>query len=74
MKSGEYGKMYYNFDRDKTIFIYDDSQTVDSSRFTIAHELGHYFLNHKDVLDRGDRDFEKEADLFSTYLLMKGVK
>ena len=41
---GELGKSYYN--GYAWFIIYDDTQPVDVCRFTIAHELGHFFLGH----------------------------
>ena len=41
---GELGKSYY--DGENWYIVYDDSQPVSISRFTIAHELGHFFLGH----------------------------
>ena len=72
---GEYGKILYNLSTDQWIIVYDDTQPTDVSRFTIAHELGHYFLKHKDSFgsDRNGRNIEAEADLFATCLLMKGA-
>ena len=41
---GERGKAYFNGVR--WFIIYDDTQPIEFSRFTIAHELGHIFLGH----------------------------
>lgn len=69
----------FYFQKDKTIYLNVD---VSSERqfFTIAHELGHYFLDHKPdeygVYARQNtyvgvkHDNEKEADCFAANLLM----
>ncbi len=42
---GENGKAY--FDGERWRIIYNDSNSTELSRFTIAHELGHIFLGHE---------------------------
>ena len=42
---GENGRSYY--DGNYWYIIYDDRNPLELSRFTIAHELGHYFLGHE---------------------------
>ena len=44
-------------------------------RFTCAHEIGHHILGHGTVIDEmieqgSDKEIEKEADLFASFLLM----
>ncbi|HZM63672.1 MAG TPA: ImmA/IrrE family metallo-endopeptidase [Candidatus Saccharimonadales bacterium] len=63
----------------KTIFLNADEPAARQS-FTLAHELGHYFLHHKsneyDVYRRdslyaeGKPEKEQEADYFAAELLM----
>lgn len=72
---GERGKAYYN--GINWFIIYDDTQSVESSRFTIAHELGHIFLGHaltyaqySNVQEFGAKPpAEKQADAFAIRLL-----
>jgi Zn-dependent peptidase ImmA (M78 family) len=72
--SGAYEK------KDKTIYIADD-ETPNRKAFTIAHELGHYFLHEKkkndlfyrtQILNITDEDKkeEQEANWFAATLLM----
>ena len=62
------------------IIFYDETKSEPWCRFTIAHELGHIFLEHhtvsgaeylkKDVLsERQYKEFEKEANAFARNLL-----
>lgn len=62
------------------IYYNDTKYNSALDRFTISHELGHYFLNHykkitKDILDRGgfgEKEYsvlEKEANCFARNLL-----
>lgn len=62
---------------EKNIYVkYDDIETT--QRFTIAHELGHYFLHKNDFTKEGQfinfrsltNQKEKEADIFAKNLLM----
>jgi len=61
----------------KWYIIYDDSASVERSRFTVAHELGHIFLGHKLVKGKIARtktfatrpEIEREADMFASRLL-----
>lgn len=50
------------------IILYNDDPEVPlgRKRFTIAHELGHFFLQHERETDQA----ETEADLFASQLLM----
>lgn len=50
--------------------IYDETMPLEEKRFTLAHELGHIFLNHKrkeSLLN--DNAQEYEADIFAEGLL-----
>ena len=72
---GERGKAYFN--GIKWFIIYDDTQSVNYSRFTIAHELGHIFLGHAlkhaqyaNVQEFGTKSpVENQADAFALRLL-----
>ena len=44
----------------KWIIVYDDSETPDRIRFTIAHELGHILLGHE--LEAGFGHFRRIAE------------
>ena len=72
---GEHGKSYFN--GHCWIIIYDDRNPVALSRFTIAHELGHFFLGHdmthtryENVQKFGSKPVaEEQADTFALRLL-----
>lgn len=61
--------------------LYDNKQTAERARFTVAHEFGHYLL-HRGLRPKGFRcgedaiirreveGMEKEADTFAAFLLM----
>lgn len=60
--------------------IYDDMRPLNEKRFTVAHELGHYFLKHEQERERFERylelkrirharHIEAQADLFAKHLL-----
>ena len=55
---------------DEYVIVYDDTLTSEQCRRTVAHELGHYFLNHYEILNEPCY-YEREADLFATLLLGK---
>lgn len=67
----------------KTIIFVSSSDPDNRKRFTVAHELGHYFLHPstEDVLQveyrtngkNGDPQKEKEANCFAAALLMDEV-
>lgn len=75
LRPGESGCAYYI--RKQWYIIYDDTNSAERIRFTIAHELGHIFLGHR--LRRGRRArskefkpkplIEREADIFASRLL-----
>lgn len=50
------------------LIIYNDAPDIcyERKRWSIAHELGHYFLNHK---NQGSEKEEKEANIFARHLL-----
>ena len=72
---GEHGKSYFN--GQAWIIIYNDLEPVDVCRFTVAHELGHFFLGHDLAYSRyeGAQHFtrrpkaEEQADMFALRLL-----
>ena len=72
---GEDGKSYFNGHR--WIIIYNDKNPTAVSRFTIAHELGHFFLGHDMTHTRYEHiqkfgtkpHTEQEADMFALRLL-----
>lgn len=69
------------------IIINKNIDNIGRKHFTIAHELGHYFLQHqlhqnsifcnnKDILEQGHQSnpIEREANYFASCLLMPDVK
>jgi hypothetical protein len=79
------GRIEYHADLQRFILFYPDhplAEQMGRIRFSIAHELGHYFLDHhRERLLAGDshnseggficeRALEKEADCFAACLLM----
>lgn len=55
------------------IIFYNDEEPIYRVRFSIAHELGHYLMNHKMNLNKDDPLYhiqEKEANYFAAQLLM----
>ena len=78
LEEGEYGKIL--FDGEEWIIIFDETQSYEKMRFTIAHELGHYFLKHnvdlrefyvhiENLKKKHGRRTERQADLFARCLL-----
>lgn len=71
------GKINYDFSKNKYIIAVNKNHHPNRQRFTVAHELGHYILNHgnkEDTLYR-DKDGmyepdEIEANEFAAELLM----
>lgn len=64
------------FDGKQWYIIYDDENTKQRCRFTVAHELGHIFLGHElrkgyyaRTFDRSRPAVEQEADAFAARLL-----
>lgn len=75
LEDGEKGKAFTN--GHDWIIVYDDTQPVDVCRFTLAHELGHFFLGHdlKYAKYAGIQEFvgkgksEQQANAFAIRLL-----
>lgn len=74
LKEGEFGVSVKQ--RDVWYIIYDDTDTVQRVRFTVAHELGHIFLGHEMLYGYHTRKTniakpaaETEADMFAARLL-----
>ncbi len=75
LQPSESGISYY--DGENWYVIYDDENTIERSRFTVAHEIGHIFLGHdlKKGYHTRTRTFdvrpaiEREADMFAARLL-----
>ncbi|MBO7310629.1 MAG: ImmA/IrrE family metallo-endopeptidase [Clostridia bacterium] len=74
----EYGRIFCH--NDKSIIVYDDTRTHSQKRFTVAHELGHYFLKHREEHERFERylelqrirhgrHVERQADIFAQAIL-----
>ncbi len=80
------GAIRYNRETKKFEILINANDTRERRRFTIAHELGHFFL-HKDILESDDvhvdimyripnesdeeeKEREKEVDYFAGALLM----
>lgn len=51
---------------DRRVILYNEAMPLGSIRFTIAHEIGHFILNHR---DEHDSAAEKEANCFARNLL-----
>lgn len=79
------GRIEYHPDIDRFLLFYPDyplAEQMGRVRFSIAHELGHYFLPlHREKLQQGEfhnsqagfvceRAMEREADRFAAFLLM----
>lgn len=70
-----------DFDNANYMILYNESEKLGRKRFTIAHEIGHYLLEHNKlikgtVLSRGEflekeyEVLEKEANFFARMLLV----
>ena len=59
LKCSEYG---FTFNRK---IFYNDSMPEDEIIFTLAHELGHILLNHRNTMP----EIEEEADYFAKCIL-----
>lgn len=73
------GAIHYDKDVKKYSIILNQNQDSKQQRFTLAHELGHFFLHknileadelHIDVMYRIEDAEEKEVDYFASALLM----
>ncbi len=55
-----------------TAIAYNETHHVHRQRFTVAHEIGHLVLGHKNTVRHSDisEAEEKEAQIFATELLM----
>ena len=75
LRQGENGKTYCNGSR--WMIVYNDRNPICTSRYTIAHELGHIFLGHPLTYVRyldspvrtGKPPAEEQADSFAQRLL-----
>lgn len=72
--NGESGKSYIN--NNQWLIVYNDKESLQRCKFTIAHELGHIFLGHTLKNEQYARTFdltksieETEADIFASRLL-----
>ncbi|MBO6203233.1 MAG: ImmA/IrrE family metallo-endopeptidase [Selenomonas sp.] len=70
------GKIIYLPDDDLYVLLYNQAQIIERKKWTLAHELGHYFCGHLDQLHSGqvideytNRRIEAEANRFARYLL-----
>jgi len=76
------GCLHPSEDRSRWLLLYNNALSPGRVRFTQAHELGHYILHRlvrggmscteQDMVSRSqqEEDFEGQADLFASYLLM----
>lgn len=75
------GSIHYHADKKKYVIIYNDKvRSAERIYWTLAHEFGHYILNHhketkRSRLSRNDMSeeeydlYEFEADFFARYLI-----
>jgi len=74
----EYSKVAGFYDKQKRTIYIEESDTPQRKLFSIAHELGHYFLDHKNYtvlfrIPKEDMEYPKEesaANSFAAHLLM----
>ena len=59
----------YLCDGETQVIVYDDTRSVEQSKFTIAHELGHILLRHATEYTNYMQQLEKQADHFAQQLL-----
>lgn len=73
------GAIRYDKEKDKFAILVNKNDSMVRQRFTIAHELGHFFLHkeilksdeiHVDIMFRMPDEKEKEVDYFAGALLM----
>ncbi len=55
-----------DFNPTRSLIFYNDHQSREHIRFTLAHELGHLVLMHP---GKDEEIYEHEADIFANYLL-----
>ncbi len=67
LSEGEHGRMYSA--EGLKIIVYDDTLPLHDRRFTVAHELGHIFLDHEGEHRRFTNHIERQADMFARCLL-----
>ncbi|MBO7310604.1 MAG: ImmA/IrrE family metallo-endopeptidase [Clostridia bacterium] len=75
LRAGENGRSFY--DGSTWCIIYNDLAPIECSRYTIAHELGHYYLEHEikysqywNMRTENDKYVsEKYADMFARRIL-----
>lgn len=85
LSPNEWGKYFYEQKSGAKYIVYDDSdgRSLEEKRFTIAHEIGHCYLNHyaehvrfmayiEELKHKHGLRTERQADLFAKHLL-KGV-
>lgn len=63
---------------DQNLILISSERPEGRKRFTCAHEIGHFALDHGTVIDEmleqgSDKEIEKEADLFAGLLLVPKV-
>lgn len=75
------GSIHYHADKEKYVIIYNDKvKSPERIYWTLAHEFGHYILNHhketnRSMISRNDLSdaeydlYEFEADFFTRYLI-----
>lgn len=77
LKFNELAKIYYDPSQQplQWMIIYDDSLPYGKRRFSVAHELGHYFLDHRAIFyETGIKttpEIEDQADLFATSISLE---
>lgn len=73
------GAIKYDKEKNKYIILLNKNDHYNRKRFTLAHEIGHFFLDkeilesdeiHVDILYRNSDEKEKEVDYFAGALLM----
>lgn len=81
INSSEDGSIHYHANKEKYMIIYNDKvKSPERIYWTLAHEFGHYILNHhketnRSMLSRNDMSeeeydlYEFEADFFARYLI-----
>lgn len=77
------GAIRYSKEEDKYTILLNKRDNINRKRFTLAHELGHYFLDREvlmsdeiniDILYRSTDEKERDIDYFAGALLMpKGL-